>query len=77
MIQELGDERPSKSIRDEGDLILLPKQLWCSVKRANGDDNDDEGTCCEVGWLLDEGRAITSKCIFSTTAELKASFRLL
>lgn len=52
-------------MRDEGDLILLPKQLWCSVK-SEGDE-----TCCEVGWLLDEGRTITSKCIFSTTAEIK------
>ncbi|KAH6767301.1 glycerol kinase [Perilla frutescens var. hirtella] len=66
MIQQLGDECASKSIRDEGDLILLPKQIWCSVKRAN----DDE-TRCEVGWLMDEGRAISSQCIFSSTAELK------
>ncbi|KAL8463141.1 hypothetical protein ACS0TY_033971 [Phlomoides rotata] len=67
MIQHVGDERSSKSLRDEDDLILLPKQLWCSVKKA--DDNLD--TCCEVGWLLDEGRAITAKCILSSSAELK------
>ncbi|XP_047974188.1 uncharacterized protein LOC125216473 [Salvia hispanica] len=67
MIQQLDDERASKSIRDEGGLVLLPKQLWSSVKKRE----DDEITCCEVGWLLDEGRAITSKCIFSGKAQLK------
>lgn len=67
MIQHVGDERSSKSLRDEDGLILLPKQLWCSVKKP--DDNLE--TCCEVGWLLDEGRAITAKCIFSSTAVLK------
>ncbi|KAL0454022.1 UNVERIFIED_CONTAM: hypothetical protein Slati_0741400 [Sesamum latifolium] len=66
MIQQLGDERVRKSIRDEADLILLPKQLWCSLKRV-----EDKETCCEVGWLLGKGRAITSKCTFSSTAELK------
>ncbi|KAL1541207.1 hypothetical protein AAHA92_25459 [Salvia divinorum] len=68
MIQQLGEERSSKSIRDEGGLVLLPKQLWSSVKR---EDCNDDITCSEVGWLLDEGRAITSKCIFSGKAQLK------
>ncbi|PIN15712.1 hypothetical protein CDL12_11648 [Handroanthus impetiginosus] len=66
MIQQLGTESVCESIRSEGDLILLPKQLWCSVTRAENNE-----TCCEVGWLLDEGRAITSKCTFSSTAKLK------
>ncbi|KAK4424000.1 hypothetical protein Salat_1593400 [Sesamum alatum] len=66
MIQQLGDECVRKSIRDEADLILLPKQLWCSLKKM-----EDKETCCEVGWLLGEGRAVTSKCTFSSTAELK------
>ncbi|KAL0348556.1 UNVERIFIED_CONTAM: hypothetical protein Sangu_1083400 [Sesamum angustifolium] len=66
MIQQLGDECVRKSIRDETDLILLPKQLWCSLKCI-----EDKETCCEVGWLLGKGRAITSKCTFSSTAELK------
>ncbi|XP_057805883.1 uncharacterized protein LOC131020854 isoform X2 [Salvia miltiorrhiza] len=69
MIQQLGDERASKSIRDERGLVLLPKQLWSSVKRGGAAAADE--ICCEVGWLLDEGRAITSKCIFSSEAELK------
>ncbi|GER57764.1 alcohol dehydrogenase class-3 [Striga asiatica] len=65
MVKELGDECVSETIRDESDLILLPKQLWCSVKKA------ESGTICfEVGWLLDQGRAITSKCTFSN-AQLK------
>ncbi|KAI3447878.1 hypothetical protein Pfo_004543 [Paulownia fortunei] len=66
MIKQLGDECAHKSIRDEGEFILLPKQLWCSLNRT-----EDNATCCEVGWLLDQGRAITSKCTFSSTAELK------
>ncbi|KAL1565892.1 hypothetical protein AAHA92_01566 [Salvia divinorum] len=71
MIQELGDERASKSTRDEGGLVLLPKKLWSSVKRGDGDNNNNDETCCEVGWLLEEGRAITSKCIFSSRAEVE------
>ncbi|KAL3845999.1 hypothetical protein ACJIZ3_003402 [Penstemon smallii] len=52
--------------RNKDDLILLPKKLWCSVQKL-----EDE-TYCEVGWLLDQGRAITSTCTFSsTTKELK------
>ncbi|KAK4405404.1 hypothetical protein Sango_0546900 [Sesamum angolense] len=43
MIQQLGDECVRKSIRDEADLILLPKQLWCSLKCI-----EDKETCCEV-----------------------------
>ncbi|KAK0582666.1 hypothetical protein LWI29_028325 [Acer saccharum] len=51
---------------DESDLILLPKQLWCSLK-----ESADRGTFCEAGWLFDHGRAITSRCIFSSDAKLK------
>ncbi|XP_073277749.1 uncharacterized protein [Primulina huaijiensis] len=65
MIQQLGDEYVCKSIRDEGDLILLPKNIWCSIKRG-----ENKETCCEVGWLLDQGQAITSKCTFSSAAEV-------
>ncbi|PWA79786.1 hypothetical protein CTI12_AA203180 [Artemisia annua] len=54
-------------VREEANLVLLPKNLWSSVTEMQ-----DEGiTCCEVGWLLEPGRAITSKCIFSRNAELK------
>lgn len=66
MIQQLGDESLRKSIRDEGDLILLPKNLWCSIKRGENKETD-----CEVGWLLDQGQAITSKCTFSSALEVK------
>ncbi|KAL7125557.1 hypothetical protein ABFS83_14G125300 [Erythranthe nasuta] len=69
MIQQVGDECACKSIRnDDGGLILLPKQLWCSLKKSSEDKME---TWCEVGWLLDEGRAITSKCTFSSTGDLK------
>lgn len=56
-----------KSVRDECDLILLPKQLWCSLKQSK-----DGETCSEVGWLFDNGQEITSSCIFSA-AKLKVS----
>ncbi|XP_058213805.1 uncharacterized protein LOC131325517 [Rhododendron vialii] len=64
-VQELLDDNVRKSVRDENNLVLLPKQLWSSVK-----DREDE-TFCEVGWLFDQGHAITSKCIFSPDAGLK------
>ncbi|KAL5562316.1 hypothetical protein UlMin_032063 [Ulmus minor] len=65
-IQELSKDNVQKSVRDESDLVLLPKQLWCSLKETEGGD-----TCSEVGWLLNHGRAITSKCTFSSKATLK------
>ncbi|XP_052191857.1 uncharacterized protein LOC127801070 isoform X2 [Diospyros lotus] len=64
--QELVDDSVRKTVRDENNIIinknvvLLPKQLWCWVE-----EREDGETWCEVGWLLDHGRAITSKCIFS------------
>ncbi|GFP90478.1 hypothetical protein PHJA_001191700, partial [Phtheirospermum japonicum] len=67
--RQFGGQR--KSIRDEGDLILLPRQLWCSVKGA---EEDKTSCCCGVGWLLDRGRAITSKCTFSSSGELNECF---
>ncbi|GFQ05877.1 hypothetical protein PHJA_002731700 [Phtheirospermum japonicum] len=66
--RQFGGQCARKLIRDEGDLILLPRQLWCSVKRA---DEDKTSCCFEVGWLLDRGRAITSKCTFSSFGEFK------
>ncbi|PSS31557.1 E3 ubiquitin-protein ligase XBOS31 [Actinidia chinensis var. chinensis] len=65
-IQELQDDSVRKSVRDEHNLVLLPKQLWSSLK-----EKEDGETCCEVGWLLDQGNAITSKCIFSPDAGIK------
>ncbi|KAL6965181.1 hypothetical protein U1Q18_036234 [Sarracenia purpurea var. burkii] len=66
IIQELLDDSVQKSMREEHNLVLLPKQLWSSVK-----GREDGEICCEVGWLLDQGHAITSKCIFSPGAGLK------
>ncbi|XP_015870321.3 uncharacterized protein LOC107407544 isoform X2 [Ziziphus jujuba] len=65
-LQELVDDNMQKSVRDGLDLVLLPKQLWCSLKESN-----DGGTCSEVGWLLNHGHAITSKCTFSSKTTLK------
>lgn len=66
--QELVGRNAQKVARDEVDLVLLPKQLWCSVSERN-----DGSTCCEVGWLLGCSKAITSRCIFSKEAELMVS----
>ncbi|KAI8011417.1 Calreticulin-3 [Camellia lanceoleosa] len=60
VLQELLDDSVQKSVRDDQNLVLLPKQLWSArVEREDGQ------SCCGVGWLLDRGQAITSKCIFS------------
>lgn len=56
-----------KLVRDQENLVLLPKNLWSSIREIQ----DGETTCCQVGWLLEPGRAITSKCVFSRYAELK------
>ncbi|KAK2665744.1 hypothetical protein Ddye_004318 [Dipteronia dyeriana] len=65
-LQELVGDSVRKLTRDETNLILLPKQLWCSLK-----ESEDRGTFCEAGWLFDHGHAITSRCIFSSDAKLK------
>ncbi|KAK7391076.1 hypothetical protein VNO78_19421 [Psophocarpus tetragonolobus] len=64
IFQELFDDNVQKSIRDGDSSILLPKQLWCSLKQSK-----ERETLCEVGWLLDNGQAITSSCLFSSTAK--------
>ncbi|KAI3736483.1 hypothetical protein L6452_16025 [Arctium lappa] len=56
-----------KLVRDEKHLVLLPKNLWSSVKETE----DGEKIWCEVGWVLEAGKSITSKCIFSRNSELK------
>ncbi|KAF8020752.1 hypothetical protein BT93_G1252 [Corymbia citriodora subsp. variegata] len=60
-LREVGVQRLA---RDDSNLVLLPKQLWCSLQgRENGE------TCSEAGWLFDNGHAITSRCILSSDAE--------
>ncbi|KAM1044098.1 hypothetical protein ACFX2J_035086 [Malus domestica] len=68
VLQELLVNSEQSSMRDESGLVLLPKRLWCSIKESKDGD-----TCSEVGWLLDHGHAITSRCTFSSTATPKAS----
>ncbi|GLT96602.1 hypothetical protein SLE2022_142120 [Rubroshorea leprosula] len=65
-LQELKDDGVLRSVRDECNLVLLPRQLWCYVEESEFGE-----TCHEVGWLCDEGRAITSRCIFSNEVKLK------
>ncbi|XP_048229116.1 uncharacterized protein LOC8286566 isoform X2 [Ricinus communis] len=65
-LKELKGDTMQKSVRDEHDLILLPKQLWCSLK--GGKDGE---TISKVGWVSEHGFATTSTCIFSSDAKLK------
>ncbi|KAL2324440.1 hypothetical protein Fmac_023498 [Flemingia macrophylla] len=71
IFQELLDEKVQNSVRDGDNSILLPKQLWCSLKQSKEGE-----TLSEVGWLLDFGQAITSSCLFSSTAKPQASCKL-
>ncbi|GAB4838677.1 hypothetical protein Ancab_028221 [Ancistrocladus abbreviatus] len=66
IFQELEDDRKQKIGRDENDIVLLPRKLWCSLK-----ENKNGETCGEVGWLLDNKSAISSRCIFSSDGKLK------
>ncbi|KAH9617771.1 hypothetical protein KSS87_016108 [Heliosperma pusillum] len=66
LIQELKGSSIDKIVRDEDDLIGLPRQLWCSLKKdANG------VTYAEVGWLLDSDFAISSTCMLSSDCQVK------
>lgn len=61
-------EEPQNIVRDEIGLVTLPKQLWSVFK---GLDNGE--MLCEVGWLLSDNSAITSRCILFNTGILKVS----
>ncbi|XP_010266266.1 PREDICTED: uncharacterized protein LOC104603809 [Nelumbo nucifera] len=66
ILQEFVDEKAERTVRDKHGLILLPKQLWSSLtERENGE------VCGEVGWLLDNGHTMTSRCVFSKDGKLK------
>ncbi|KAF1881469.1 hypothetical protein Lal_00021447 [Lupinus albus] len=68
IFERLVGEKVNKCVRDGAkDTILLPKNLWSSVKERK----DGEKSVSEVGWLLDDGHAITSTCLFSSTANLE------
>ncbi|KAH9604187.1 hypothetical protein KSS87_019908, partial [Heliosperma pusillum] len=69
LIQELKGSIVDKIVRDEDDLIGLPRQLWCSLKK----DADGE-TYAGVGWLLDRDFAISSTCILSSDYQVKTEF---
>ncbi|KAH7664557.1 hypothetical protein IHE45_14G127200 [Dioscorea alata] len=67
VFRELIEDRPQKSIRDEVDLVALPKQLWCLLKEKNVGE-----VSAEVGWLFDHDHALTSRCVFLQDGRLKA-----
>ncbi|MED6171144.1 hypothetical protein PIB30_038050 [Stylosanthes scabra] len=75
IVRELSDdkEQSSPSPRDGNSTVLLPKKLWCSLNRGER----DETFLSEVGWLIDDEKAITSSCLISSSAILKASYRIL
>ncbi|KAJ6815228.1 uncharacterized protein M6B38_135870 [Iris pallida] len=63
---ELVEAKPQKKVRDQDGVVALPKNIWCSFKEEDGE------TCGEVGWLLDNGQAMTSRCVFLKDGKLKA-----
>ncbi|KMT01580.1 hypothetical protein BVRB_9g215760 [Beta vulgaris subsp. vulgaris] len=65
-LQELVGSSTQNIVRNEHDMIMLPRQLWFSLKESGNGE-----TCGEVGWLLDPGLAISSRCIFSSDGKLK------
>ncbi|CAN0926984.1 hypothetical protein LINGRAHAP2_LOCUS35630, partial [Linum grandiflorum] len=64
-IQQLDDGSSSLEseclVRDESGMVMLPKEMWCSVKDR----------CCEVGWMFDDGKAVTFTSIFAPDAKLQ------
>ncbi|URE32264.1 hypothetical protein MUK42_18191 [Musa troglodytarum] len=71
IFHELVVDMPFRTIRELHGLVALPKQLWS----LSGENKDGE-TWWEVGWLLDHGNAITSRCVFLNNGMLKASCSL-
>ncbi|XP_019427525.1 PREDICTED: uncharacterized protein LOC109335798 isoform X2 [Lupinus angustifolius] len=68
IFERLIDEKVKKCVRDGAkDTILLPKKMWSTVKEGK----DGKKSVSEVGWVLDDGKAITSTCLFSSTANLE------
>ncbi|CAL0300742.1 unnamed protein product [Lupinus luteus] len=68
IFERLVNEKVKKCVRDGAkDTILLPKKMWSSVKERK----DGEKSVSEVGWVLDDGQAITSTCLFSSNAKLE------
>ncbi|KFK30434.1 hypothetical protein AALP_AA7G260400 [Arabis alpina] len=65
-IQQVTGEKVIEILREEKDLLLLPKELWCSLQESK-----DGERVFSVGWLFEPGHAITSSCVFSTDSKLK------
>lgn len=62
---ELVEAKPQKKVRDQVGVVVLPKNIWCSFKEEDGE------ICGEVGWLLHNGHAMTSRCVFLRDGRLK------
>ncbi|KAK8969057.1 hypothetical protein KSP40_PGU021381 [Platanthera guangdongensis] len=68
-IHQLAKGQSQKSIRGQIGLTALPKNLWCYLKTNNNGE-----TLAEVGWLVDRGHAMTSKCVLHSDGRIKVSF---
>ncbi|CAA6666645.1 unnamed protein product [Spirodela intermedia] len=64
-IRELAGERRQELVRGQEGLVTLPKKLWSSIGKK-----EDE-SWVEAGWLIDQGQAITSRCVFLKDGNLK------
>ncbi|CAA7043590.1 unnamed protein product [Microthlaspi erraticum] len=65
-VQQVAGEKVVDVVREEKHLLLLPKDLWCSLQQ--GRDGEREFS---VGWLFETGHAVTSTCVFSSDSKLK------
>lgn len=67
--QELLEAGAGSSVIDENkSLVLLPKQLWCSLQ-----EQENVETLSEAGWVFSHGQSITSSCVFSSDGKLKVT----
>ncbi|CAN8276859.1 unnamed protein product [Cochlearia groenlandica] len=65
-IQQFTGEKVIDIVREENNLLLLPKELWCSLEESK-----DGEKVFSVGWSFEPGHAITSSCVFSSNSKLK------
>ncbi|KAJ1693667.1 hypothetical protein LUZ63_010365 [Rhynchospora breviuscula] len=66
ILHHFSADEPQNLVRDDIGLVTLPKKLWSVFKEL-----DNGETLCEVGWLLSDNTAITSRCILYKKGVLK------
>ncbi|CAA7054267.1 unnamed protein product [Microthlaspi erraticum] len=65
-VQQVTGEKVIDIVREEKDLLLLPKDLWCELQQGK-----DGERAFSIGWLFEPGHAVTSSCVFSSASKLK------